>query len=76
VAAGSITPGSAFIVACRVSGVSTMPPRSDHLRHHLEDARMQRIVEILRLEERADALHRLVVDQERAEQSLLDFSMS
>ena len=37
----------------------------------LVDLLMQGIEEVLRLEERGDAVHRLVVDEDRAEQRLL-----
>ena len=40
--------------------------------HDLVDPRMQRIVEMLGLEDRGDPLDRLIVDQHRAEQRLLD----
>ena len=40
------------MAACKVSGVTTTPPL-DHLRHGFEDAAMQRIVEMLRLDQRA-----------------------
>ena len=63
------------MVACRVSGVTHHAAALDHLRHGLVDAAMQRIVEMLRLDQRADALHRPVVHQDRAEQSLLDIDV-
>ncbi len=43
--------------------------------HHLKDARVQRIVEFLRLQDRTDALDHMVVDEHRAEQSLLDLDV-
>ena len=47
----------------------------DHLRHGFENAAMQRIVEMLRLDQRAGALHGAVVGQDRAQQSLLDIDV-
>ena len=44
----------------------------DHLRHGLEDAAMQGIVEMLGLQKGAGALHRPVVGQDRAQQRLFD----
>ena len=43
--------------------------------HHVEQPRMQRIVEMLGFENRRDALDRLIVDQDRAEQGLLDIDV-
>ena len=43
----------------------------DQLRRRLEDARVQRVIEMRRLEEGRDAVDRLVVDEDRAEQRLL-----
>ena len=42
-----------------------------HMRRGFVDAPMQRLVEMLRLEKRGDALERIVVDEDRAEQRLL-----
>jgi len=47
----------------------------DHLRHGLVDAAMQRIIEMIRLDQRAGAFHRPVVGQDRAQQSLLDIDV-
>ena len=43
----------------------------DQLGRRLVDLLVQRIVEVLRIEERRDAVHRLVVDEDGAEQRLL-----
>jgi len=45
------------------------------LRHGFEDAGMQRIVKMIRLDQRADPLQRLVVHQQRAQQRLLDLDV-
>ncbi len=43
----------------------------DHLSGRLEDLPVQRIEEVHRLQERRDAVHGLVVDQDRTEERLL-----
>ena len=63
--------GSAFSKNVRsVIGVACLPD-VDQLGGRLVDLLMQRIVEMLRLEERRDAVVRLVVDEDGAEQRLL-----
>ena len=47
----------------------------DELRRLLVDLPVQRIEEVHRLEEIGDAIERLVVDQDRAEQRLLDLDV-
>ena len=53
-----------------VIGVACLPTWIS-LRRRLVDLLVQRIVEVLRIEERRDAVHRLVVDEDGAEQRLL-----
>ena len=54
----------------KVIGVATLPPRI-RLDDDLEDLAVQRVEEMLRQEEIRDAVERLVVDEDSAEQRLL-----